>query len=199
MRRRFAFWIPVWIFWLTGLVLVVLFDRVALQQELNQYNHPVLDFFFKQITHLGGGLAVLVLLGYFAWRRRTAFWELFTGMGLGILVVAGFKFWVMPDEPRPAGIIEGLYLIPGFENDLTRSFPSGHSTAAFCMGAIGARNSRSRWAVMAWALFAILIAWSRVYLSQHFVVDILAGSFLGIIAAWFGQMLLLYFKQRQAP
>jgi membrane-associated phospholipid phosphatase len=42
---------------------------------------------------------------------------------------------------------------------------------------------QSKLVSMAFFLCAILVAFSRIYLSQHFLIDVVAGSFIGVASA----------------
>ena len=72
------------------------------------------------------------------------------------------------------------------------SFPSGHSATAMSVAMLLA-TLYPRWRLA--ALFGgILIAFSRIFLSQHYISDVIAGSYLGIVSS----VLLynLYFKSK---
>jgi membrane-associated phospholipid phosphatase len=63
------------------------------------------------------------------------------------------------------------------------SFPSGHTTVAFCIFfglALIIPNKRIGSALV---LLAILVGFSRTYLSYHFLMDLIAGSMLGVLSA----------------
>jgi undecaprenyl-diphosphatase len=63
----------------------------------------------------------------------------------------------------------------------THSFPSGHSATSFaCAMVLAAAAPRLR--VLLYAL-AALIAFSRLYNGDHFPLDVLAGSVLGLLVA----------------
>jgi membrane-associated phospholipid phosphatase len=197
MRTRFFYWGPIFLFWLFGSLLLLLFEKSDIHFAINSWHHPFTDLFFSLITHLGGGIAVFLLLFVLAWRRQMIFWELFAGIAFGIGVVALFKYLLFPEMPRPAGILEGLYLVPGIENDTTRSFPSGHTTAIFCISCVLAGISSNKWERLSLATMALLVGYSRMYISQHFLSDVLAGSMLGALSAFFGQTLLKFIRQKQ--
>lgn len=60
------------------------------------------------------------------------------------------------------------------------SFPSGHSTSAFCLFFCLCIISPKVWQKIFFFCLAILIGFSRVYLSQHFFEDIYVGSIIGV-------------------
>ena len=171
-----------------GLLAVALTGRHELHAAINAVLPPGLDPVFRYGTHLADGLvptgiAVLLLLTS-TWRR---FLMLGLSTGLSALLVQFLKRNVFGDMLRPVehlASMPGLRLIDGVELNHHFSFPSGHSTAAYAMClALAVLAGRVRWA--GWlAVGAAFMAFSRVYLSQHFTEDILAGAFLGTVTAW---------------
>ena len=63
------------------------------------------------------------------------------------------------------------------------SFPSGHSSAAFCAVGVlyGAKIKRLLWPSF---ILACLIAFSRLYLYVHFPTDVLAGAMCGFFIGY---------------
>ncbi len=64
------------------------------------------------------------------------------------------------------------------------SFPSGHTMTIFAMAALFAYLSGRSLLGLAWFLLAALVGLSRIYLLQHFGVDVIVGALLGIISAF---------------
>ena len=60
------------------------------------------------------------------------------------------------------------------------SFPSGHSATAFSVATL-ISMLYPRWRFAAF-FAAVLIAFIRISLSQHYISDVIAGSFLGIVS-----------------
>lgn len=77
--------------------------------------------------------------------------------------------------------------VPGVElASGNTSFPSGHTMSAFALYSILALMLDRRyqhWGV-AFALLAILVGVSRVFLVQHFLADVLSGATLGLLVGW---------------
>jgi membrane-associated phospholipid phosphatase len=108
-----------------------------------------------------------------------------------VFIVSGFvvqilKRTVFADIVRPVEFfknIADLYLVPGIKQNCCNSFPSGHSATAFGMMVMFALVAKKNYVKMLVLFLACLIAYSRMYLSQHFLIDIMAGSFIGTITA----------------
>jgi membrane-associated phospholipid phosphatase len=63
-----------------------------------------------------------------------------------------------------------------------QSFPSGHTMTAFALALFLSILIRNKfWGVLL-LILAILVAYSRVYLFQHFPKDVFAGSIFGVFA-----------------
>lgn len=66
------------------------------------------------------------------------------------------------------------------------SFPSGHTSAAFCTATSLSLRYR-KWYVIAPAyIFAGSVGWARMYQGVHYPSDVLAGALVGACSAWLG-------------
>ncbi|MGC8802879.1 MAG: phosphatase PAP2 family protein, partial [Bacteroidales bacterium] len=92
------------------------------------------------------------------------------------------------DLPRPVKYFEkmaDLHLVEGVKLLTSHSFPSGHAASAFALClSLAIILKKCGWQVLMF-LLALVIAYSRVYLSQHFMVDIWVGSAIGILVGAF--------------
>ena len=91
----------------------------------------------------------------------------------------------MPESPLP--------LVEGVRMNLWHSFPSGHTTSFFALALvtsilITSRTSHSSYTsctsfLLQTLLFALAVlgGYSRIYLSQHFALDVFAGILVGIL------------------
>ncbi len=174
------------LFLLTGFWLIFLFPKGEILLSINQYHHPVLDTFFKYITYFGDGVFFLLLLLIFLFKKiKYALLFLLTGIWQGLLVFLAKKV-IFNGIVRPIKYFEGLqtlYLVPGVDVHSYNSFPSGHTATAFSIALLIAIISRKQWLSGLAMTIALLAAFSRVYLVQHFFIDIYFGSLTGIFTA----------------
>jgi undecaprenyl-diphosphatase len=119
-----------------------------------------------------------LVAGWLAWRRR---WE-------------AFSFWIaaMVASQLLIGPVKALYMRARPPMSLVEttgwSFPSGHSVAGATIAiaaviVLVAAGPRRRNLEMLAAAFAVVMAFSRVYLRAHWVSDVVAGAALGAAIA----------------
>lgn len=71
-----------------------------------------------------------------------------------------------------------------------KSFPSGHTTAAFELGVaifLVMKNKKVAWI---FPVFSALIGLSRIYLMVHYVTDVIGGVFVGVFAGIMGYLIM---------
>lgn len=155
-------------------------------QLINSNHYEFADQFFKYFTHYGDGI-MWVPLGLFCFFfKRKYFIAVVAGVLISTILAQFLKRVVYPDELRPIKYLAEsfpVHMIDGVEMRTSHSFPSGHATTAFTMALLMAYMiNRKFWSVVL-PLLAMLAAYSRVYLAQHFPTDILAGMCIGIFSA----------------
>jgi len=162
-------------------------DKLALHASINMHHSAAADLVLGWLTHLADGLvptAIALLILLFGTRR--SFLMIALSCGVSAIIVQGLKQLVFKDMDRPWKFKEALgdmHWVEGIELHAFNSFPSGHATAAFSMCLALAVIYDRRWAAIPFAVIAGLLAFTRVYLSQHFTEDILAGSTVGCVVA----------------
>jgi hypothetical protein len=107
--------------------------------------------------------------------------EVITGSEIGaIKMIAGrARPYRSPDNARNFGFFRGL------RNDDYRSFPSGHTGAAFAFAATVSSETQRWWPGTRWIIGPILYGGatltglSRIYNDQHWASDVMAAAALG--------------------
>ncbi len=169
-------------FILTGALLLILYSKVEFSLLVNQLSSPSLDLFFNTVTQLGLGGLLAVLAVFFVFVRYY-----YAVLCTGILALSGiisflFKKVLFATAMRPLHFMGDMPLrFPaGMEEHFKHSFPSGHTMTIFAAAFILFWIYRDyRVAIINFSL-AVLVAISRIYLFQHFFIDVYVGAILGI-------------------
>ena len=140
----------------------------------------------KFFTRLGDGmvfvpLIVLALLFRFRYAIELAMMGIFLTLLVNLL-----KQVVFTDTERPKRFFQGiaeLNFVQGIDMHGLNSFPSGHTATASAIALLIALEWKNKTAVFAGLTFAVLIGFSRIYLAQHFLRDVVFGYLVGIIVA----------------
>ena len=193
LRQNKIFLIPVLILISTGIVFLSIFSKEEIHLTQNGWYSNFLDQFFSIITHFGDGFVFLggaLILCFVKWKYVLGL--IYVAALTGVLI--GFsKNVLFEGEPRPVKYFEGkteLRLVEGVDMNHWNSFPSGHTTAAFACWGFLAFIVRKNSFKFGFFLIALLAAYSRIYLSQHFLEDVVAGMALGTSIAWFSWFLM---------
>ena len=184
LRDNAIFFIPYFILLVFLCPFLILNSKSEIHFFINRYHSGFSDISFALLTYLGDGLFIIlpVIVLLFISLRHAIFLltaYLSTGLVTQILKRAFFE-----DALRPSRFLEGmgkLRIVDGVELLGSRSFPSGHATSAFAIFLGLALIIRSRYLKLVCFLIACLVAYSRVYLSQHFLIDIIIGSLIGTL------------------
>lgn len=163
--------------------------KVSGHLAINSTHTPFQDIAFLWITYIGDGIFVAVgsvVLSLLYWKRYGVSILLLSLINLLIVgaLVGFFKHFVFAEAFRPIKFIgrEKLFLVTDAPINLANSFPSGHTTAAFAFFALVALLFPAKKMIQALCVvIAALVGYSRIYLSQHFLEDVVAGAILGLI------------------
>lgn len=184
LKENQYFLIPYLLVLIISGILLLAFPKAELHILSNQANSPFFDYFFKYATNLGDGAMIAILtivLLFIKYRYAIAFL-------LGSLLTSGFinlfKKVILDKVYRPSKYFElyesyQLHFVDGVELHSLQSFPSGHTGTAFNVFFMLALIAPSKPLKVFLFGIAALVGYSRVYLSQHFLVDITIGSLIG--------------------
>jgi membrane-associated phospholipid phosphatase len=187
LKNYSLYQIGVRLFWIGGFLLVFMYPKLELHLLLNGYHTSLLDSIAKYATHIGDGIFFsVVILAFLFISLKTSLLLL-----LSFLVSAGIaqflKHGVFPNVMRPMHYFQhdqNFHQIADFTYHFSNSFPSGHATSCFALFTLISFTYPNNKLIQVLCLVAaILFSFTRVYLSQHFFQDILAGSVIGTFVA----------------
>jgi membrane-associated phospholipid phosphatase len=171
-----------------GGIAMLIYNQEQLFSFFNTHHSPFLDVAMVFITRLGEGLFGSIILLVLVAMRGFRNWWYFTAAILCNVVPAILtqivKSWI--NAPRPLHFYKDtpwIHHLPEWEAHMTRSFPSGHTCAAFCLFAFLAfmlTPKYKKWGAVLFVI-ALLVGYSRMYLAAHFFLDVYIGSVFGVL------------------
>jgi membrane-associated phospholipid phosphatase len=149
----------------------------------------------RTITHFGEWYVwVCVIVYLFVKQRKSAF--ILTIASFGVTALS-FGLKELADQPRPGAWVQQqqqqqpdrtlIYVPNEFVPMANTSFPSGHTISAFAIFFIIAQLPARKWSLIVGitsALMATCIGGTRVFLVQHFLIDVMAGCAIGLICGY---------------
>lgn len=153
------------------------------------HTHFSNGFFYFMTFIFGGGVAWYLLLGADMLRRRRWDQLMFQGTVLPLMAATALvEYPIKAIFRRRRPFIKLIRAIVIGKKPGTFSFPSGHSASSFA-GAWLLKQHFPRFAPL-WYGLASLVAFSRVYLGDHYPGDVVTGSLLGhFLGMVFGRLM----------
>ena len=180
-----AFFIAIILLFISSWVVLFLKTREEGFILLNPYHTSILDKVFYFLTKLGNGWCmVMVAALYLLMKRKKLALLVISSYALSGLLAQLLKY-LFP-EARPAVFLEKSnypYFIEHVTLHSYSSFPSGHTASAFAMAAVLTFYFPNKWWSLPLLVYACLVGYSRIYLGDHFLNDVLAGGVIGIVCA----------------
>ncbi|MBR9997931.1 MAG: phosphatase PAP2 family protein [Cyclobacteriaceae bacterium] len=170
---------------ITGAFILFLSEKGDWVIWLSRNGSALFDRFFIYWTYLGDGLVFVVLIVVFIFRDYVFLFITILAAIIQTVFVQGLKRFIFSGLVRPRLFFEdfGTFRqIEGIEFYSNNAFPSGHTATAFTCALILSLYLRDkRWSVLL-ILAAVLVGISRIYLMQHFFVDVYFGSIFGMVS-----------------
>jgi len=183
MKKYPAFYIPYFLFVLTFVLLILCNSKADLHLWLTSFYTSTGDVFFRYYTLVGDWIPYLVIAGLLFYNYRMALFVLVSQLASGLVSIIIKRTW---NESRPILYFKEhfpniqLHQVVGEHLHSVHSFPSGHTITAFAFFLALAFYTKKPTLHFLYFVMALLVGYSRIYLSQHFAVDVLVGSFIGV-------------------
>ena len=148
--------------------------QIQVLDLLNPDKESLLDFLFFYLSFLGSWKLLVGISALAFIKDRKLGRKLFIALLITALFV--FPLKALVNEERPY-IYENVRNVGGYEK--SNSFPSGHAAFAFAFFVVLSKTYGNKKYFLG---LACLIAFSRLYLGQHYPLDVLVGVVLGLFA-----------------
>lgn len=186
IRKNSWFFTSYLLLLLTGLLPLIIYPKGEILLLINKLHGKEFDIFFIFFNTIGHGIVYLyflILLAFFRLKYLILGATMFLGSGLITQILKRIFDYPRPVAWFPESVV--LNFVEGFEKHQFQSFPSGHTTAGFSIFLFISIITPNKRLGAVFAIFACLVAFSRVYLVQHFYIDIYFGSMVGVVGSLF--------------
>jgi len=177
------FFIPYLVVLTACLLIKLNYSREEIYFAVNSHNFAFGDLIAPYLTDLGNFWSVVVIsvvLSLFNYSRAFLMLLINTITALFAQVVKHIF-----DAPRPTLYFQSqlshIHLVKGVDMLKLHSFPSGHTVSAFTTALLITYWCRNKTWGLPLLLLAMMVGYSRMYLSEHFFEDVTAGSTIGVV------------------
>ncbi|MEN8816451.1 MAG: phosphatase PAP2 family protein [Nonlabens sp.] len=170
---------------------------------LNDWGNDAVDLFFNIITHKFYAIPLYLLVLYVLYKKMGTRNLVIALIAIALLITCSdqlaslFKDNFERFRPFREPVLEGLISKVG-KSGGTYGFYSGHASSAVALATflwfiLKRKNKNLAITMIGWA---VLVAYSRVYLGVHYLGDVLMGAFMGILLGLLFAWLYAFAKAR---
>jgi membrane-associated phospholipid phosphatase len=181
------FFIPYLVIIAVCLIIKLTYSREEIYYAVNTRYSDWADTIAPYLTDLGNGWTTVILsaiLLLFNYRKAFLLASTYAITSISAQIVKHIF-----DAPRPKLYFHDqllrIHFVKGVDQLSLHSFPSGHTVTAFSTALLLTYWCKNKLWGLPFLLIAVLVGYSRMYLSQHFFEDVTAGSAIGIILTVF--------------
>ena len=184
-KQNRLFFIGFFLFILLAVFIISFYSKSDGFFLLNPYHSVTLTYLFIYATYLGDGLFCTAIgILFFLSRKRFLGWIVLSSYAISGIIAQVLKYYII--EPRPAIFLKDSsykYFIDDVTLHNLHAFPSGHTASAFALAAVVSFALKNKNYSILLLSGAFLVGYSRIYLAQHFMDDVLAGAVIGVVSA----------------
>ncbi|WP_457641980.1 phosphatase PAP2 family protein [Persephonella sp.] len=159
--------------------------NVKLFYIINSKRSKYLDIFYKYYFRLGKSYTLPVFIPFFYYYGKwIAILHLTTALIITGIIMPLIKYTFR--HQRPYKLLENVNLL---EPVTLKSFPSADTAYAFTLAGVIIFYAPVS-IIALFFIYALLIAYGRVYMGAHFPVDVLVGGVLGSLSACLAKYIL---------
>ena len=151
---------------------------------------PAADFFFYIWANAGDGFIWIPAFALTLMYKKKFIPFLLATILFSTIITQSSKQIFFKSENRPTVVISDnalIHKVSGIVIHTTNSFPSGHTATAFSLFLFCCFISAKKWIVPLGFMYALLGGYARIYVAQHFPLDVGAGIFtayFSTLIAW---------------
>ena len=183
-KKNRLFFLIFLVFFLVSVYMLLFISKAKGFYLLNTYHSNLLTTIFTWFTYLGDGFfCVATGLLLFVFKKRFLSLMVLSSYAISGIIAQVLKYFII--EARPAVYLKDSsyqYFIDVTLHNM-HAFPSGHTASAFALAAVLSFAAKNKNYSILFLAAAILVGYSRIYLAQHFMDDVLAGAVIGLLSA----------------
>ena len=177
--------LPLIAFWIIGGYFLLNYSKTDIHLFFNNYHSAFGDSFFVVANFFGEWQFVIIaILLCVVLKNYYSALLMFVAFTFNGMFVQFLKKMVFPEYLRPKPYFEKLSstintklnFVIDIDINSYNSFPSGHTTQVFTIFLVLALLSKNSFVAFVCFWLALLSGFSRIYLQQHFLGDVYAGS-----------------------
>jgi membrane-associated phospholipid phosphatase len=135
-----------------------------------------MKLFFKAVSFLGSlyfFLSVIMLTFFFMNQDYSI--KLFLSLAITLIITFTIRFFYFkqrPNKKKYKNLFQRLY---------NSSFPSVHAARAIILAYFFSKIYSNIFFIVGFWLIALLVCYSRIYMKDHYLIDVISGGLLGLI------------------